>query len=226
MIHSHDTAQRLARASQVAYAPPHGSDVIGDDHCLVHITRDGTNVVFAFQGTNDGIDWISNADRRYATIDQGRVHNGFASSLAVWLDAIVVEAEMIGNAEQLWITGHSRGGAHALLFAAACVARGVAVTGCYTFGSPRVGDTRFAAWCDRNIPGHHRYVYQSDIVPRLPRIGYTHCGHLHWHDGQDWRTRMPLHSRIGAWLFARRWPFIGDAAADHSIGQYIRALTP
>ena len=101
--------------------------------------------------------------------------------------------------------------------------RQIQIAGCYTFGSPRVGDSDFARWCNKNIV-HHRYVYQSDIVTRLPRIGYKHTGTLHWHDGSEWRLRTPWWTRLGAFLFARRWPFIGDAVADHSISKYVEAL--
>lgn len=225
MIHGIETAHRLAIASRDAYAPPAGATVIGDGLCNAHITRQGFDVIIAFQGTNEGADWWSNLDRHMIPLAYGWVHQGFHDSLA-WLAPTIYAAANIQPQESVWITGHSRGGAHALLFAAWMVWHARPISGAYTFGSPRVGDWTFKAWADAHIPGHHRYVHQSDLVARLPHFGYEHCGTLHWHDGHEWRRRMPIISRIGVWIFGRHWPLIGDELSDHSIDRYIEALHP
>lgn len=104
----------------------------------------------------------------------GKVHRGFSESLNEMLPAI---RERIGALiqekpeRQLWITGHSLGGALATL--AADVLDGV--TGLHTFGSPQVGDATFAKHF--KVPGQ-RYRNHTDAVAWVPGsvIGYQHVG--------------------------------------------------
>lgn len=214
------TALALAKASAMAYA--NDGVVVGYGTCQASITKTDSAIIVAYKGTDNPAEWMSNLDRHKVFNDMGGVHRGFYGTLNnVHRDVLNYTK---GTHLPIWFTGHSRGGAHALISAARFVFEGITIAGVYTFGSPRVGDSAFARWCNKHIADHHRFVYQSDIVTRLPRIGYKHCGQVHWHDGHEWRRRMPLHSRIGAWLFARQWPFIGDAAKDHSIQEYIGAL--
>lgn len=227
MIHGQDTALYLARESALAYDPD--ADGLHFDnglcHCVIRRTAAG-EIIVAFRGTEDIDDWLSNADCGQKLWTVGYVHGGFVASLSPIAQEIddAIRAARQTPHDQLWICGHSRGGAFALMMATWLSYHTNFITGVYTFGSPRVGNRKFAAWCDANVPGHHRYVNESDIVTRVPHFGYEHCGKLHWFDGRDWRTQMPLATRIGVWLFGRRWPFIGDTAGDHGIGRYIGAL--
>lgn len=229
MIHGLDTAIYLANESALAYdSGADGTHIAsGLCHCVIRRTASG-EIVVAFRGTEDIEDWISNGDVGKSCFGNHFVHAGFAASLApiLWDIRRAIANVRKSADDQLWVCGHSRGGAFALLTGASLAMTNQPATGVYTFGSPRVGNHKFAAWCDVNVPGHHRYVNESDIVTRIPHFGYEHCGKLHWFDGVDWRTQMPIATRIGVWLFGRRWPFIGDTANDHGIGRYIAALTP
>jgi len=226
MIHGSETAQHLARESALAYDPHADGIRFDNDTCHCVVRRDAAgNIIVAFRGTEDADDWLSNLKKAQTCWHNLRVHSGFANALAPLMSDIriaVGELHHMGN--QVWVCGHSRGGAHALLASVAFEKLNIRVAGCYTYGCPRVGDSDFAAWCDDNLPGHHRYVYQSDIFARLPISGYRHCGKLHWHNGREWADSMPWWTRMGAYMFARRWPLIGDSASDHSIGHYIGAL--
>ncbi|CAJ0589453.1 unnamed protein product [Cylicocyclus nassatus] len=72
---------------------------------------------------------------------------------------------------KLIFTGHSLGGALAVLAAARTVKEGYRpgneIT-IYTFGEPRVGDLRFAESFDQIIPDSYRVVFRRDCVPHLP----------------------------------------------------------
>jgi pimeloyl-ACP methyl ester carboxylesterase len=80
---------------------------------------------------------------------------------------VAARVEAIREGRSLWLCGHSLGGALATLAAD----RLTGVTGVFTFGSPAVGDARFASrW---NVPGK-RFRNFTDIVPWLPMLKYRH----------------------------------------------------
>lgn len=75
----------------------------------------------------------------------------------------------------LYITGHSLGGAMAVIAAALLFADEInaeirsALRGVYTFGQPMVGGEAFSAACERAFGDiTFRHVYQNDLVPRFP----------------------------------------------------------
>jgi triacylglycerol lipase len=79
--------------------------------------------------------------------------------------------------ERLWFTGHSLGGALAMLCAHGWDG---AVEGVYTFGQPRAGDAAFRnEYNERLGAATFRVVHGDDIVPRVPWVPghYYHAGH-------------------------------------------------
>jgi hypothetical protein len=92
-----------------------------------------------------------------------------------------VDAAMKAKERPLWVTGHSLGGALALLAAWRFVQQFVPVHAVITFGAPMIGNDATAAAFQREFPGKiFRYVDALDIVPRLPTVSliantYTHC---------------------------------------------------
>jgi triacylglycerol lipase len=104
----------------------------------------------------------------------GRVHSGFLKAFAEISDRLdaVVRARQPG--QQLWLAGHSLGGALATL-AAAHIGRD-AVQGLYTYGCPRVGDAAFASVLPER--SHYRFVHRGDWVATVPPefLGYVHAG--------------------------------------------------
>jgi len=140
-------------------------------------------ILVAFRGTEpDKIkDWLTDADGTLVPSRLGHVHTGFWMSFsAVWNDILRDIREIQAQGQRsLWFTGHSLGAALATLAVASCHAEGLAVSGHYNFGSPRVGDSSFATIYDQqSMPITFRFVNNNDIVPRVPPrlLSYRHIG--------------------------------------------------
>ncbi|KAH9650573.1 C2 domain-containing protein [Citrus sinensis] len=80
----------------------------------------------------------------------------------------------------VYVTGHSLGGALATLFALELSSSQLAKQGAifvtmYNFGSPRVGNKRFADVYNEKVKDSWRVVNPRDIIPTVPRLmGYCH----------------------------------------------------
>uniref|UniRef100_A0A8R1EUC8 Lipase_3 domain-containing protein n=1 Tax=Caenorhabditis japonica TaxID=281687 RepID=A0A8R1EUC8_CAEJA len=72
---------------------------------------------------------------------------------------------------ELWVTGHSMGGAIASI-AASYIVKSALYTAdsikLVTLGQPRTGDYDFAAWHDRTFPYSFRIVHHRDIAAHIP----------------------------------------------------------
>ena len=167
-----------------------GGGVHNINTCLVGNTPDG--VVLAFRGTlplplintrglapldarltfpnlETMLDWMNdfNADLVAAPGMPGLIHHGFLGSLdSLWAAARDEVKRQLAAGGQLWITGHSKGGAIAPLAAVRFQAEGI-VPRVVTFAAAKVGDEAFASSYNSQF-AHTRYEYADDIVPHLP----------------------------------------------------------
>ena len=92
-------------------------------------------------------------------LGRGRVHGGFLAALNEVFDQL---RDLAGPGRALWLTGHSMGGALAILAAAQLPN----VQGIYTFGTPSVGDADFGAALQERVR-LFRFVHGDDWVTRL-----------------------------------------------------------
>jgi len=161
-------------------------------------------------------------DPRYCATPEARVHRGFRDSLSSVIDGVIEEVRRQAQAQvppttlapptapdsrgatpprkRLFIAGHSRGGAFAVLAAAAMRKESdlPEIAGVYTFGQPRVGNAAFAQQLDGGAASGasgsaggavplFRFVNRDDPVPNVPpetpgasRLGaaldYRHAG--------------------------------------------------
>ena len=129
--------------------------------------------VLVFRGSSGRLDnWMANFDTRPQPWPPGgRVHAGFkAALLGIWPE--ILDA-LRGLQYPVFYTGHSLGAALATLAASLRPPRAV-----YTFGSPRVGNARFARLME-TVPVF-RLAGARDIVTRIPPaifpFGYRHVG--------------------------------------------------
>ena len=167
-----------------------------------YVLTNDDHIVAAFRGTEaptsvDGLkDWLLTDALNLLIVPEGRMgtdfaaagvgakfHQGFINAIVDIWDGVsqAVDAEMKKKERPLWITGHSLGGALALLAAWLFNRKFVAVHQVYTFGAPMVGNLDAIAAIDRAFPGKiFRYVNGPDPIPQLPTVSlianaYGHC---------------------------------------------------
>ncbi|KZV15261.1 hypothetical protein F511_27543 [Dorcoceras hygrometricum] len=119
-----------------------------------------------------------------------QVHSGFLTaydSVRTRLILLIKQAidyrddslEMLSK-WHIYVTGHSLGGALGTLLALELSSSQLSKCGAisvtmYNFGSPRVGNKRFAELYNENVRDSWRVVNHRDIIPTVPRLmGYCH----------------------------------------------------
>ena len=176
-------------------------------------------MLVAFRGTHSLPDWLTNIQIAKDAGPKGKVHEGFQ-------DAFFVTALRIGKSigaarsdRDIWITGHSLGGALAVLLAATLAENSVPVAGIYTFGAPRVGDRPFANWLNQFLDPlpNYRVVNEGDLVPHVPsELRFWHSGErrLLMDNGtirSDPRAWRDFAQSIWGWIGRRRSLKIKDS---------------
>jgi hypothetical protein len=252
-----DNARACAQASAQAYSQSTLGDIGTDTHCTIVELPDCW--IIAFRGTKSIRNWITDAEFE-RTLPAGvdtrlgvKVHAGFYQALCSVSDTIQKflgyspdfnnARPASGNSKPLFITGHSLGGALAILTALELHMLGFQIAQVYTFGQPRVGNAAFKklyedALGDRTF----RLVFQEDVVPRVPHFDprpttwhdpYRHAGTEVFVSSFDcgltfnppwWRLLLS-----DAWGIYRAYTiskFKGalDPIVDHNVNNYIAAL--
>ncbi|KAH6823396.1 alpha/beta-Hydrolases superfamily protein [Perilla frutescens var. hirtella] len=159
-------------------------------------------IIVAFRGTEpfDADAWSSDVDLSWYEINSeiGKIHGGFLKALGLlqsqgWpleqdpnqpetayyaIRKLLTQLVQKNPNAKFIVTGHSLGGALAVLFPAVLGLHKEysflldRLEGVYTFGQPRVGDGIFGEYMNKLIEKHSftciRFVYSYDLVPRLP----------------------------------------------------------
>ncbi len=102
-----------------------------------------TVVVIAFKGTSTLREWVNNCNLYLKQTPVGRIHWGFYNSIQLLVPSLLpIILQRASEGRTAYATGHSRGGALAILFGFVLSENG-ANAGIVTFGAPRVGDAKF-----------------------------------------------------------------------------------
>jgi hypothetical protein len=189
-------------------------------------SRSGKVAILAFRGTDPAsfVALFGDGDVMQRPFCGHGVHAGFYANIeAIWdevSEALLAATQgahiddhgervaLPHKLERLYVTGHSLGGAMAVLAAARLFGRGYEackphdlVQGVYTFGQPMVGDRGFADLCARDFGSKlFRHVYRTDVVPHLPpksAIPYAHTG-------TEWRSAGVLSAWEGGHEASKR----------------------
>jgi triacylglycerol lipase len=151
-------------------------------------------IVVAFRGTTSGRDRRTDFDFKTKRIKiEGHpldvcVHNGFYAAYQNIEKELRIDLVSLGSEKPIYFTGHSLGGALAIVASAAVgmtsdpierpILRKLAdrIAAVYSFGAPRVGDSNF----DNIVKSpHYRVVNRFDLITLTPpnwMWGYRHTG--------------------------------------------------
>jgi len=158
---------------------------------------------------------------------KGLVHSGFAEALdRVWndLEPFVDECVKLHDIKQVIFTGHSLGGALAVVAAA----RSKYVGEVYTYGQPRVGNRKYSKQVKSKV---YRFVNNNDVVPRVPPpLIFGHQGTKYHIVGED-KLITPTGKLNDFWLSMKvrfknmlKLRYFRSLVADHDINTYHKIL--
>jgi predicted lipase len=156
-----------------------GMQVAITDNPLKH------RITVIFRGTDEYKDWLHNFHITKTTYEESniKIHAGFQSLIAKHgpqLDSIINNILSTKDNYSINVTGHSLGGALAILYGYTLALRlpydDIQVI---TFGSPRVGNYYFKKAVEKlknlNIL---RVTNDHDMIPAYPIVNYCHVGNV------------------------------------------------
>jgi pimeloyl-ACP methyl ester carboxylesterase len=200
-----------------------------DTQAFLVVKEDLSYAVLAFRGTEVTKTQDIKTDAMAAKISdiEGRVHRGFLKAYES-VEKEIVKFITALEGVPLYITGHSLGAALATLATQRLEQDHVIrdqIAACYTFGSPRVGNTEF----DRELKSVvYRVVNTTDIVTVVPLLamGYIHAGDVRFLErapGEFRRGYIPFLQRLFFFVMAA-FRLFGPLVGDHGIAEYRKKL--
>ena len=146
----------------------------------VYAIRAGSDAILAFRGTQSGGSILQDLKVIRRRTPEGHLHAGFADGYTD-IHSHVVSRLRRFSAKRVWLTGHSLGGALAVVGANRLEEAGFDVAGVVTFGQPMVAMPDLARVLARRLRGRYvAFVNGSDPVPRavLPYVHFGRCVRL------------------------------------------------
>lgn len=154
----------------------------------------------AFRGTDELADWIDNINSHPTKELFGEFHRGFWNAIDRIWSQIFDDYKRLNNKIQkkpLFLTGHSLGGAMAIIAASKLIHIDQPFISVYTFGQPRAMTHPTARIFNNECKSRcFRFNNNNDLVTRAPSrlMGYSHVG-TYLHITEDKR----IEPELGLW---------------------------
>ena len=223
--------------SMLAYRQPDKCETYWDDlgYKSIFFDQDGAqcyllehddHFVVAFRGTEPKEISDIKADLSILKTwhrGHGKVHRGFM--IEVWKLADDLATHIYQTEKQVYVCGHSLGGAMATLYGTLCRPKGSPVL--YTYGSPRCGNTEYHKHFDIK---HVRVQNNNDAVPSIPPrlMGFKHVGENiyinHYGNIRHLTAWQKFKDKYRGYRSAITNLEFFDSIRDHSIDKYCYAL--
>ena len=144
------------------------------------LAEKGNYQMISFRGTESIKDIITDVWFRKTNAygGKGKVHSGFEDAVNEIWESLV---KALDKRKNIYISGHSLGGALAQLMAHRLAINNYKVLGVYTFGSPRVGNLKFKNEYDAFLAGKtFLHINNRDIVATVPpeQLGFINLGNM------------------------------------------------
>ena len=181
-----------------------------------YVALEGETIVFTGQGTTSMQDWKIDLQifrTRVPYLNDNLVHCGFMKSYESIRDRVHEEIYNLRKnnfVSEFVCTGHSLFGAIATVAALDLKIKYNLPVKCVTFGSPRVGSSKFASTFNKTIDKSYRCVHLKDPVafaPFGPRFKHV-TGALHFAK-KSLNLKVPIYNPIGCRI------------GHHSIAEYL-----
>jgi pimeloyl-ACP methyl ester carboxylesterase len=181
-----------------------------------YIVSRGPIAVVVFRGTDDLEDWLANVKVHTRDVAGGSIHSGFYDAYQTLRSKVHEDLDAL-EADHIWITGHSLGGALAVACAHDLTQSKVDIHGLVTFGQPMLAKTELAAdLSDRLANKYQRFVNAHDVVPRIPPL-YAHTGSIVWFNSDGiTRSEAPTAKRLKDNLAGGDAPFGPPAISEEA----------
>lgn len=185
-------------------------------------------IIVAFRGSSNIKNWISDFDAAqvgYGKCSGCNVHHGFYTSYMTVSSSVKAQLTTLVSKYRnapIYVTGHSLGGAIAIVAALDIHSTYGNSIKLYTFGEPRVGNGAFASFVNSQIPDTFRVIHYADIVPHLPPVAsnYKHTNYEVWYT-EDMRSYKVCNSEDPS-CSDSRVPNL--STSDHDISNYIKIV--
>jgi ankyrin repeat protein len=156
------------------------------DDIQAFLIADDRRIVLSFRGTTTLTNWhLHNLRIQPTEVEGKKVHSGFWQGL-IMMQPYIRKAIQKNEDREIYITGHSLGGALALLAAHDLIGylnnRGSNIFLC-TFGQPSCAEKAFVEEIAQKLKAYKRFENYLDPVPYLPN-NFGHAGELQWFNAQ------------------------------------------
>ncbi|WP_070412324.1 lipase family protein [Pseudomonas lundensis] len=148
----------------------HDEYLLSGKSTQAYITHHDEIILIGIRGTLEKSDWWRDADAEQVPFEEGtgHVHHGFYDAYKALKNFIKKYLSQFYTGQKIIISGHSLGGAIALILAEALrndkeQQYDILL---YTYGAPRAGDAAFVEAARPLV--HHRMVNNDDVVPSVP----------------------------------------------------------